>query len=611
MTSTTQYHTDTPRNRQEPGTSSTPGNPTIAVIGAGIAGLSAALAVANGDTDAGLPGQDVVLITKTDLVESNTYHAQGGIAAAIFPDDDPKLHAKDTLAAGAGLCEPKAVDILTREGAEQVRRLIDAGVRFDKHKDGTLLRGLEAAHSRSRVVHAGGDATGKIVELDVSAIARNTPHIHIIEHAFVVDLLTEPIAATAEAQTAGVTRKIRGVRLLDTTTGEQRTLPADRVILATGGAGRLYPYTTNPQVATGDGLAAAWRAGAQVADLEFYQFHPTALGVGEHFLISEAVRGEGAILLNERGERYMTAIDPRAELAPRDVVARENFRQMMAQDGRPVLLDATAIGRKMGLDQAGLAEFLKHRFPTIDAYTRSMGFDWSREPIPVTPAAHYWMGGIRTDLWARTSIRGLYAAGECARTGVQGANRLASNSLLEGLAYGRRAGLAALRDNDDTVWHPQPLLGSAANAQTRDITEPQPLTMPNVDTPTDTGITPADLRATIEQTMWRGVGVLRDAKGLRTAQTRLTELVEQAQTQAQAALARTATTGTPAADTDVTASDDLSDVMTALENRNLATIGLVAATAALERTESRGAHARTDFPDTDSVQACSRPFIHG
>lgn len=608
MTSTTQYHTDTPRNRQD---SSTPGAPTIAVIGAGIAGLSAALAVANGDPDAGLPGQDVVLITKTDLVESNTYHAQGGIAAAIFPDDDPKLHAKDTLAAGAGLCEPKAVDILTREGAEQVRRLIDAGVRFDKHKDGTLLRGLEAAHSRSRVVHAGGDATGKIVELDVSAIARNTPHIHIIEHAFVVDLLTEPIAVTSQAQAAGVTRTVRGVRLLDTTTGEQRTLPADRVILATGGAGRLYPYTTNPQVATGDGLAAAWRAGAQVADLEFYQFHPTALGVGEHFLISEAVRGEGAILLNERGERYMTAIDPRAELAPRDVVARENFRQMMAQDGRPVLLDATAIGRKMGLDQAGLAEFLKHRFPTIDAYTRSMGFDWSREPIPVTPAAHYWMGGIRTDLWAHTSIRGLYAAGECARTGVQGANRLASNSLLEGLAYGRRAGLAALRDNDDTVWHPQPLLGSAANAQTRDITEPQPLTMPNVDTPTGTGITPADLRATIEQTMWRGVGVLRDAKGLRTAQTRLTELVEQAQAQAQAALARTATTGTPAANTDATVSDDLSDTVTALENRNLATIGLVAATAALERTESRGAHARTDFPDTDIVQACSRPFIRG
>lgn len=634
MTSLTQDNTKTTPFGETSDTSNTPGTPTIAVIGAGIAGLSAALAVANGDPDSGLPGQDVTLITKTDLVESNTYHAQGGIAAAIFPDDDPKLHAQDTLAAGAGLCEPKAVDILTREGAEQVRRLIAAGVRFDKHPDGTLLRGLEAAHSRSRVVHAGGDATGKIVELDVSAIARNTPHIHIIEHAFVVDLVTEPVdahsLAASEAQAAGVTRVIRGIRLFDTTTGELRTLTADRVILATGGAGRLYPYTTNPQVATGDGLAAAWRAGAQVADLEFYQFHPTALGVGEHFLISEAVRGEGAILLNERGERYMTAIDPRAELAPRDVVARENFRQMMTQGGRPVLLDATAIGRKMGLDQPGLAAFLAHRFPTIDAYTRSMGFDWSREPIPVTPAAHYWMGGIRTDLWARTSIRGLYAAGECARTGVQGANRLASNSLLEGLAYGHRAGLAALRDSEDTVWNPQPLLGSAANAQTCEITEPQTLAMPSPDTQAEPSAKPADVRDTIEQTMWHGVGVLRDADGLSHAQSRLTGLVEQTQAQAQAALSKVAKTAKkPKTDATATATDDataatttpatasapapgdIADTVTALENRNLAAIGLIAATAALARTESRGAHARTDFPDTDSVQACSRPFIRG
>lgn len=631
MTSLTQDNITTTPAKETSSTTGTLGEPTIAVIGAGIAGLSAALAVANGDPDAGLPGQHVTLITKTDLVESNTYHAQGGIAAAIFPDDDPKLHAKDTLAAGAGLCEPKAVDILTREGAEQVRRLIGAGVRFDKHPDGTLLRGLEAAHSRSRVVHAGGDATGKIVELDVSAIARDTPNIHIIEHAFVVDLVTEPIdthsPAAGEARAAGVTSAVRGVRLFDTATGEQRTLACNRVILATGGAGRLYPFTTNPQVATGDGLAAAWRAGAQVADLEFYQFHPTALGVGEHFLISEAVRGEGATLLNERGERYMTAIDPRAELAPRDVVARENFRQMMAQGGRPVLLDATAIGRKMGLDQAGLAAFLKRRFPTIDAYTRSMGFDWSREPIPVTPAAHYWMGGIRTDVWARTSIRGLYAAGECARTGVQGANRLASNSLLEGLAYGRRAGLAALRDTDAAVWQPQSLLGSAANAQTREITEPQTLAIPSPDTQVDTDAKPADVRDAIEQTMWHGVGVLRDADGLSHAQSRLSGLVEQTQAQAQAALSKmaekpktnataTATDGTAATTTtpataSVPTPDDIANTVTALENRNLATIGLIAATAALARTESRGAHARTDFPDTDSVQACSRPFIRG
>lgn len=631
MTSLTQDNTTTTPAKETSSTTSTLGEPTIAVIGAGIAGLSAALAVANGDPDAGLPGQHVTLITKTDLVESNTYHAQGGIAAAIFPDDDPKLHAKDTLAAGAGLCEPKAVDILTREGAEQVRRLIGAGVRFDKHPDGTLLRGLEAAHSRSRVVHAGGDATGKIVELDVSAIARDTPNIHIIEHAFVVDLVTEPIDThspeAGEAQAAGVTSAVRGVRLFDTATGEQRTLACNRVILATGGAGRLYPFTTNPQVATGDGLAAAWRAGAQVADLEFYQFHPTALGVGEHFLISEAVRGEGATLLNERGERYMTTIDPRAELAPRDVVARENFRQMMAQGGRPVFLDATAIGRKMGLDQAGLTAFLKRRFPTIDAYTRSMGFDWSREPIPVTPAAHYWMGGIRTDVWARTSIRGLYAAGECARTGVQGANRLASNSLLEGLAYGRRAGLAALRDTDAAVWQPQSLLGSAANAQTREITEPQTLAIPSPDTQVDTDAKPADVRDAIEQTMWHGVGVLRDADGLSHAQSRLTGLVEQTQAQAQAALSKmaekpktnataTATDGTAATTTtpataSVPTPGDIANTVTALENRNLATIGLIAATAALARTESRGAHARTDFPDTDSVQACSRPFIRG
>ena len=252
-----------------------------------------------------------------------------------------------------------------------------------------------------------------------------------------------------------------------------------------------------------------------------------------------------------------------------------------------------------------------------------MGFDWSREPIPVTPAAHYWMGGIRTDVWARTSIRGLYAAGECARTGVQGANRLASNSLLEGLAYGRRAGLAALRDTDAAVWQPQSLLGSAANAQTREITEPQTLAIPSPDTQVDTDAKPADVRDAIEQTMWHGVGVLRDADGLSHAQSRLTGLVEQTQAQAQAALSKmaekpktTATDGTAATTTtpataSVPTPDDIANTVTALENRNLAIIGLIAATAALARTESRGAHARTDFPDTDSVQACSRPFIRG
>ena len=310
-------------------------NAEIVVVGAGVAGLSAALAVADA-------GQDVTLVTKADLVESNTYHAQGGIAAAVFADDDPKLHAADTMAAGHGLCEPRAVEILTREGADRVRQFAAAGVHFDRDAQGHMLRGLEAAHSRARVVHAGGDATGKVVELDVSAMVRANPLIHIIEHAFLEDLIVR------DGAIAGVRLLVRGGE-----TFRSADMAASRVILATGGAGRLYPYTTNPAVATADGLAAAWRAGAQVADVEFYQFHPTAMAVGEHFLVSEAVRGEGAVLLDEHGERYMTRVDERAELAPRDVVARENFRVMQAQGGKPVMLDFTGYGcvncRKMEL----------------------------------------------------------------------------------------------------------------------------------------------------------------------------------------------------------------------------------------------------------------------
>ncbi|KAA8832145.1 L-aspartate oxidase [Bifidobacterium tissieri] len=548
----------------------------IVVIGAGVAGLSAALAVAG-------TGHDVVLVTKTELVESNTYHAQGGIAAAIFPDDDPKLHAQDTMAAGHGLCEPKAVEILTREGADRVREFAKAGVRFDRDAEGHMLRGLEAAHSRARVVHAGGDATGKILELDVSAMVRSNPRIHVMEHAFLKDLVLRDGA-------------ISGVRLLgNDSNGDPTTtdLAASRVILATGGAGRLYPYTTNPQVATADGLAAALRAGAQTADLEFYQFHPTALAVGEHFLVSEAVRGEGAVLLDEHGDRYMTAVDPRAELAPRDVVARENFRVMQRQQGRPVMLDVSPM-RKENPD---LAAFLKHRFPTIDAYTRSLGFDWSREPIPVAPAAHYYMGGIRTDLNGRASIPGLYAAGECARTGVMGSNRLASNSLLEGLVFGRRAGLAAVSDPDGNVWDPVPF----SNSTTGQLTDnnPIPLETPRMSEPART----ASLwnRDRIEQTMWQDVGVLRDDQGLRDAIGRLGNALAVANNAANTADAAVATDEDNAADT--------TDTVTRLENRNMLTIGYVAANAALARTESRGAHARTDYPDAHDEWAMSTAYV--
>lgn len=540
------------------------GENRIIVIGAGAAGLSAALAVAG-------EGRDVTLVTKTDLVESNTYHAQGGIAAAIFADDDLKLHAADTIAAGHGLCDPKAVDILTREGADRVREFAAAGVRFDRDAQGRMLRGLEAAHSRARVVHAGGDATGKVLELDVSAMVRANPRIHIVEHMFLKDLIVRD-------------GRVAGVALIDGSdpqTPRNTTLDADRVILATGGAGRMYPYTTNPAVATADGLAAAWRAGAQVADLEFYQFHPTAMAVGEHFLVSEAVRGEGAILLDEHGRRYMTDVDPRAELAPRDVVARENFRVMQRQNGRPVMLDTSQMRR----EHADLAAFLAHRFPTIDAYVRSLGYDWSREPIPVAPAAHYYMGGIRTDLDGRASIPGLYAAGECARTGVMGSNRLASNSLLEGLVYGRRAGLAAAHDAPDTVWQAQPLLNSVTGAAYDE--PPVRLAAP---APEDAATTVQVWdRARIEQAMWAGVGVLRDADGLARA-------VEE--------LGR----GLSVADARAAAAGDDNDVTT-LENRNMLTVGRVAAVAALARTESRGAHARTDFTEPCDAWAHSVAYM--
>lgn len=542
-------------------------NTEIVVVGAGVAGLSAALAVAG-------TGHDVTLVTKAELVESNTYHAQGGIAAAIFSDDDPKLHAADTMAAGHGLCDPKAVDILTREGAERVREFAAAGVHFDRDAHGHMLRGLEAAHSRARVVHAGGDATGKVFELDVSAMVRKNPRIHIIENAFLKDLIVRG-------------GHIAGVHLL--IDGQDKDLAADRVILAAGGAGRMYPYTTNPPVATADGLAVAWRAGAQVADLEFYQFHPTAMAVGEHFLVSEAVRGEGAVLLDEHGHRYMKDIDPRAELAPRDVVARENFRVMQAQGGKPVMLDVSPMRR----ENPDLAEFLRHRFPTIDAYTRSLGFDWSKEPIPVAPAAHYYMGGIRTDLEGRASIPGLYAAGECARTGVMGSNRLASNSLLEGLVYGRRAGLAAVNDPAGSVWNPVWFSNSATSRIVSDT--PVELSMPAPDERAGANGRPAIWdRTRIQNTMWAGVGVLRDGDGLRQAIDQLG-------------------TGLALADADATepaATACEPDPITRLENRNLLTVGYVEANAALRRTESRGAHARTDYPESCDEWAQSIAYIN-
>ncbi|MFT9233028.1 MAG: FAD-dependent oxidoreductase, partial [Bifidobacterium sp.] len=436
----------------------------IVVVGAGIAGISAALAIAGGsgekELDSGQTGQDVLLISKTSFTMSNTFCAQGGIAAAVADDDSPEMHAHDTLIAGDGLCDREAVAILTTEGAREVKALARNLVHFDRDGSGQLQHGMEGAHGVARILHAGGDATGYVMENDLASVAALNPRIHILEHAFLESLRARDgeieglrVHIDLDAEMSAMLRKVYETRADDEVVHELRAragsdgggaveIAARSVILATGGAGQAYEYTTNPEIATGDGVAAAWRVGARIQDAEFYQFHPTALAAKKHFLVSEAVRGEGAVLLDSAGERYMPDIDSRAELAPRDIVARANFRTMQRQGGDPVRLDVTVLADR----HQDLAAFLKRRFPTLDHFTKKEGLDWATSPIPVTPAAHYWMGGIHTDLWGRTTVPGLYAAGECARTGVHGANRLASNSLLEGLVFGRRAGIAAVMD---------------------------------------------------------------------------------------------------------------------------------------------------------------------
>jgi L-aspartate oxidase len=407
----------------------------LIVVGSGIAGLYSALLAADA-------GAEVVLLTKGALADSNTYYAQGGISAVLddpAPGDTVAAHIADTLKAGAGHCDEEAVRVLCTEARLDIAGLERFGVRFDVDYDGDPSLGLEAAHSAPRILHAGGDATGAGVAraliktvLDAQAAGR----IRVIGHAQVTSL----------SQSEG---HVAGVNFLHD--GRELAIRGDAVLLATGGAGQLFAQTTNPAVATADGLALAWRAGAAVADLEFFQFHPTcmvlpadaleAAGNGaEPLLISEAVRGEGAILLDAHGERFMPAYHPDAELAPRDVVSR-SIALHLATLGDPnghVFLDAMVVEALHGKG------YLEKRFPTISARTRQAGVDWTLELVPVAPAAHYWMGGVLTDLYGRTSVPGLLAAGEVACTGVQGANRLASNSLLEGLVFGRRAVAAFL-----------------------------------------------------------------------------------------------------------------------------------------------------------------------
>ncbi|MEW1960582.1 L-aspartate oxidase [Kineococcus sp. NPDC059986] len=501
----------------------------VLVVGAGVAGLTAAL-------EAARHGR-VVLATKTTLGEGSTAYAQGGIAAATGPHD-VAAHVADTLAAGAGLSAPAAVRALCAAGPAAVRVLAERGVAFDRsrHEGGGWALGLEAAHSTPRILHAGGDRTGAAVSQALADAVRRSD-VDVREDAFLLGLLTSEGCVTGAEFAVGAADE-GPLTLL--------RVHADAVVLATGGAGQLFSHTTNPAVATADGLAAAFRAGALVADLEFFQFHPTVAAVATPFLVSEAVRGEGAVLRDRTGRRFALDADPRGELAPRDVVARAIATAMAGQGGTPVLLDATGVSTALGRPFA-------ERFPGIAALCAQAGLDPEHDPVPVTPAAHYWMGGIRTDAAGRTSLPGLWAAGEVACTGVHGANRLASNSLLEALVVGG----AVVADITSGP--------GAAEFADDEVTEVQAAARP---------VAAHVGRLDLQAALWEHAGLVREAPGLAVATKLLTP--QEAPVELDA--------------------DDLDVPRSTWEDANLLLAGQLLVAAATAREESLGAHFRSDHP---------------
>lgn len=510
----------------------------IVVVGSGLAGMIAALRLAP---------RPVTLLTKTaDLPGGSSNHAQGGIAAAIGPDDRPENHAADTVAAGAGLVDAAVAALLTEEGADTVRALIAAGLPFDRSPDGAPLLGREAAHGAARIVHAGGDATGRTLVAALAARVRATPSIRVETNAFAVDL----------AINGTRTRGNRVCGLLACHPEGWVFHRAPRIVLATGGIGAAFARATNPPEATGDGLALAARAGARLADLEFVQFHPTALAVDADPapLLTEALRGAGALLLDRDGRRFMPDEHPLAELAPRDVVARAIGRRVAA--GEPVFLDLRpALAAK------------PEGFPTVLGLCADHGLDPWREPVPVAPAAHYHMGGVATDRNGRTSLDGLWACGEVACTGVHGANRLASNSLLEALVFGARVA----RDVAERPLPPLP-----------------PFALPDPPAAAEAGEALLDaISAEAREVLYRGAGLVRDGLGLRGARQRLDRLA----TALDHLRSGTGNEG-PAEPTAVRRWG---------EARNRLLVGRLVVHAALNRRESRGAHYRSDFPDSDPV----------
>jgi L-aspartate oxidase len=443
----------------------------------------------------------------------------------LSDDDNAELHEDDTLIAGAGLCDPQAVETLVTEGTRCIKELIDWGANFDR-EGGKLIFTQEAAHSRRRIIHANGDSTGAELVRSLIARARTERTINLTPFANTESLIVSDGRCT-------------GVRFLDPILRAPREIFARAVIMCTGGAGQLYLHTTNPSVATGDGMAMAYFAGAEMADMEFVQFHPTALNLenAPRFLLSEAMRGEGGLLKNKYGERFMPNYDERAELAPRDIVARSIVAEMRRTGTRNVYLDMTA------LDE----DFLKHRFPKIYETCKFYGLDIAKDPLPVSPASHYCMGGIRTDLWGRSTLNGLYAAGEVTCTGVHGANRLASNSLLEGLVFGARAGEAAVNDTCGLTSAGRPTAAAVPSASVS----------PNPEISTA-------VKKRIKRVMWERVGILRDRDSLQRALREFDQI----------------------------AAGNLST-----SSRNFVTLAKLIATAALWREESRGGHFRTDFPE--------------
>jgi L-aspartate oxidase len=483
------------------------------VIGAGVAGLRAAIELARTGS--------VLVMAKDTLHESSSEYAQGGIACALGADDDVSLHEADTLSAGDGLSDPAAVRTLVSEGPAAVRELIDWGARFDR-VGGHLQFAREGAHSRSRVLHAQGDSTGREIAHSLYRVAAGFKNITFRGFSAVVDLLVEE-------------GRVVGALALDEASGELLPVYGRAVLLATGGLGQVFADTTNPEVATGDGVAMAWRAGARVCDIEFVQFHPTALHLAgaPRFLLSEALRGEGAQLKDIHGERFMVGRHPLAELAPRDVVAAEIFERIRATGAGHVLLDLSWRGEG----------FVQKRFPRIHATCLKHGIDLDLQPAPVCPAAHYAMGGVGTDLDGRTSLAGLWAAGEAASTGVHGANRLASNSLLEGVVFGLRAARS---------------MSGAAAPQPAATCHWSGLEVPELEAPA------------LRELATAGCGILRDEAGLRATLETLAGLAK----------------GTP---------ERLTRAL--VERANIATVLDLIARAALARHESRGAHRRVDYPE--------------